>query len=305
MSYRILIGIASIGLLLCLATSSRADDEKPAKEKPAAKESKETPSKEPAKERPEAVKNAGEKPSKEQPPAEKPSAKKPAAETPSKEKPKPESPEAQKKPTKEPPTEKPEAKKPAKESPETQKKAKLPGKELTTVDAVVKSVNSDKNTVTVTLRTDDGKAEQTFGVGKDARFMVAGNKAATLADVKPEMRVALILTEQKTVAGIKVAEQGGKKDKPKSQSGDGIVQTVDVEKNQITITIQKDGEKAEQSYQVAKDARVFAGGGDGKLGDIKPGSRVGFMLSENGKTITVIKAGPADEKGSAKKKGEN
>lgn len=270
MSYKtIAIGTLFFGLLAVQTGISRADDEKPVKDKPA-KATKETPAKEPpAKEKPEVEKKAPETPPK----------KKPAPETPA-------------------------VKKPAKERSETEKKAKLAGKEMTPVEAIVKSVVPEKNAITVVLRADEGKAEQTFIVEKDARYMVAGNKTATLAEVKPEMHVALFLTAQKTVIGIKAGEGGNKGEKPKGQPGEGIVKSVNAEKNEITITIKKDGEPSDQSFGVAKDARIFAGSGDGSLGDIKAGARVGFLLSENGKTIQVIKAGPAGEKGSIKKKGE-
>lgn len=279
MSSSLRILVAGIVAVAFGVTTLQADEEKPAKEKPeAVKKEGEKPAKEqPAKEKPEAVKKDGEKPTKEQPAKEKPETAKKQPEKPTKQKPAPE-----KKP------EKPVEKKP---------QAKTDAKQGTLIEAVVKNVDADKNAITVVLRKNEEKVEQTFAVEKDARYLVGGNKAASLSDVKPEMRVALMLTEQKTVAGIRSGE-GGRK----GQSANGIVKAVDEGKNSITITVSKEGETADQTFAVAKDAKIAVAGGEGKISDLKPGTQVAFMVAEDKKAVIAIKAVAKGEKAPEKKK---
>lgn len=172
------------------------------------------------------------------------------------------------------------------------------------VQGMLKTVDVDKNTVTVTVRHEDGMvADHTIAVPKDAKVVLAKGPGA-LSDLKPRMRVAVQLTaDEKSVVAIKElaggdepARAGREEERPNIA---GQVKSVDAAKNTITITIRRDGqEPADQTLNVAPNANVTVPNKEGgKLGDVVAGMRVALTVDAGKQLVTSVRAdaGPRAE----------
>jgi RNA polymerase sigma factor (sigma-70 family) len=171
------------------------------------------------------------------------------------------------------------------------------------VQGILKTVDLDKSSVTVTVRHEDGKlADHTIAVPKDAKVVLAKGPGE-LGDLKPQMRVAVQLTaDEKSVVAIKVlagdepARAGREEDRPNLA---GQVKSVDAAKNTITITIRRDGqEPQDQTLNVAANATVSVPSKEGaKLGDVVAGMRVALIVDAAKQLVTSVRAdaGPRAE----------
>jgi hypothetical protein len=75
----------------------------------------------------------------------------------------------------------------------------------------------------------------------------------------------------------------------------GTLQTVDAEKNSVTLSIfsRTDGQSTDKTFQVLKDARILRDGKQAKLSDLKKGGRATLTLSADQQTVVSISvAGP-------------
>jgi len=165
------------------------------------------------------------------------------------------------------------------------------------VQGILKTVDLDKNSVTVTVRHEDGKlADHTIAVPKDAKVVLAKGPGA-LSDLKPQMRVAVQLTtDEKSVVAIKElagreepARAGREEERPTIA---GQVKSVDAAKNTITITIRRDGqEPADQTLNVAPNANVVVANKEAaKLGDLVAGMRVALTVDAGKQLVTSVRA---------------
>jgi Cu/Ag efflux protein CusF len=154
---------------------------------------------------------------------------------------------------------------------------------------IVKTVDADKRSLTVTLATKgEAEMERTYAVAKDAPVSIDEGKrkdktkpaeAHKLADVPVGARVRLRLTfDQATVTAISVAA-------PTAQGG---VKAVDAGKNTVTLQDKVDGEK---TYTVANDAVVyFEDQKEGKkLADLPVDSTVVLLLQTDRQTVREIR----------------
>jgi hypothetical protein len=156
------------------------------------------------------------------------------------------------------------------------------------IEATVKSVDTAKSTITITAKDKD----QTLEVGKDAKIMLKGKDGGSLADIKPEMRVALMLSpDKKSVLGIKAGAKNETKKPTKEAAGHGELKSVDAAKNTVVISTGKKGNVVDQTFAISKNAQiVVAGNKNAAIADLKPGTQVAFMLSDDKKSITSIKS---------------
>jgi len=85
------------------------------------------------------------------------------------------------------------------------------GKFAATVKGNVKSIDLDGKAIMLNVPSekDDATMEQTFKFGPDLRVMVLGKESASIADIQPGMRAAVVLTAEKTVMGIKAMAKDG------------------------------------------------------------------------------------------------
>src|SRR5262249_40508790 len=74
----------------------------------------------------------------------------------------------------------------------------------------------------------------------------------------------------------------------------GKLKSVDAAKNSLTIlTAGRGGEAKEETFTVAKNAKVTMGREELKLADLKAGAQVGLMLSEDQKEVVAVHVRPA------------
>jgi RNA polymerase sigma factor (sigma-70 family) len=83
----------------------------------------------------------------------------------------------------------------------------------------------------------------------------------------------------------------GERDGEERPSYNGVVKSVDAAKGTITLILPRDeGQSEERTFAVAKDARIVAGGKEAAaLADIRAGTRVVLLLSEDRKSVVAIK----------------
>jgi RNA polymerase sigma factor (sigma-70 family) len=158
----------------------------------------------------------------------------------------------------------------------------IQAKGLETNGVLVKAVDAAKNSITFA---DDGApaavAGKTFLVAKNADIAVDG-KPGRLAGVPPGASVWLWLSaDQKTVVRLRAggAQLGG--------FGGVVVQSVDADKNTITVDINGEGEK---TFAVAKDADIRVDGKPTKLAAVPKEAAVGLTLCVDQKTVRSIQA---------------
>ena len=82
----------------------------------------------------------------------------------------------------------------------------------------------------------------------------------------------------------------------------GILKSVDITKNTITITVRPQGKDVERTYDLAKDVVVRVRGAASKLSDLKSGTNVTLTQSGDRKAIVKIRAGDQDNDGQQNQK---
>jgi RNA polymerase sigma factor (sigma-70 family) len=148
---------------------------------------------------------------------------------------------------------------------------------------VVKSIQAGKQ-ITVSVRAEGQESEQSFALSADARIVAGSREAARAEDVKPGMRVVLLLSpDRKTVVGIR--EVRGEQARLNA-----VFNSLDAAKGTIVLTVlgPRDGDMTQATYQLAKDVQVFANRQPCQLADLKPGVRVTVSLSDDKKTVLRI-----------------
>lgn len=173
------------------------------------------------------------------------------------------------------------------------------------VRGVLKSVDADKSSITVTLRQggrgDDGDMEKSYAVAKDAEIAVDDGlgrrpsvKEGKLVELATGCFVTLLLSaDQKTIESV-LAE---------GPALMGNVKAVDAAKNSITVVVGAGrGEPEEKTLNLAKGAMVVVDDGRGrrlsvrevKLADVPAGAMVNIRLSVDQKSVTLLRAeGPS------------
>jgi RNA polymerase sigma factor (sigma-70 family) len=165
-----------------------------------------------------------------------------------------------------------------------------------TVQGVVKTVDADRNQITVTTRAgrgDEAGEEQTYALaagidvllddGKGRRFSLREGK---LADLRPGAIATLKLSvDQRTVMTIRA----------EGPSVQGTLKAVDSARGTITLDLRagRGDTPEEKTFAVARDARVFIDGREGKLADVKAeeNSPVALKLSLDQKMVQSITIG--------------
>jgi RNA polymerase sigma factor (sigma-70 family) len=163
------------------------------------------------------------------------------------------------------------------------------------VRGIIQSRNSGKNSITTKLIHNGfsgdfvADTETEVNVAKDVQVKI-DDKAATFDDLKPNMKVTLQKSAVKElVLGIKA--YGAKVD--------GVLKSVDAEKNTVSVNILNAQMTAEQ-VSVAKDAKVVIDGKEGKLSDLKTGMRVTLQMSAEPEQSLIV--GVTKEKAARKER---
>ena len=69
----------------------------------------------------------------------------------------------------------------------------------------------------------------------------------------------------------------------------GVVKVVDPKANTITVVVNQKGKPVEKVFALPKDVPVVLGGKPAKLGDLKPGMKVGVVIGKDKKGVVGIK----------------
>lgn len=149
----------------------------------------------------------------------------------------------------------------------------------------IKSIDAEKRTVTTTV--EDKKAgvvrDETYAVAADAPVLFADHgkgagKQGKLADLRPGMRATLRLSEDgKSVVDIRVA----------APTAQGVVKSVDAEKNSITITMGEKDKATDVTHEIENGATIALDGKEAKLTDLKPGTQIQLLLSHKNAVVGV------------------
>jgi hypothetical protein len=71
----------------------------------------------------------------------------------------------------------------------------------------------------------------------------------------------------------------------------GVVKEVNTAQRSITLSVEKDGEKPEETYEVAKDAKVLLEE-PGRLADLAAGNRVALVFDADRKSVVEVRTEP-------------
>lgn len=154
-----------------------------------------------------------------------------------------------------------------------------------TIGGEVKSIDAEKQTITIVSSRRGATGEQTLPIGTGAVVTVDG-QPGKLSDLQPGMAVALRLTmDRKTVAAITRSKGKGARgaDAPQAGAGrgsdnsvSGKVSSLDVSGKTITLVTGRGG--GEHKLTVASDVKVTIDGKDAALADIKVDDRAVVKL---------------------------
>jgi RNA polymerase sigma factor (sigma-70 family) len=161
------------------------------------------------------------------------------------------------------------------------KPANAPETSAVNAFGVVKAVDADKSTLTLTIQErGKGATEQTLALAKDLKVVLDDGTAIKLADVAAGMAVGVKLSDdKKSVSLIRINRpvEGGQ------------VKAVDADKKTITLA----GRGEDRKFSVAADAKITIRGKEGKLADVKEGMPVSLRLSLDRKTVLSIQVANA------------
>src|SRR5687767_3403029 len=174
----------------------------------------------------------------------------------------------------------------------------------TEVRGVVKEVNADKGTITLTLpggRGREGPAEKTFDLAKDVEVGIGGGgrqgflRAGKVGELSTGSVATLILSpDQKQVDAV-IGE---------GPTTRGVLRSVDAGKGTLTVALaptRRDEAGEEKTYAVDENAEVGVDDGrgrrfsvkEGKLADLSAGAMVTLWLSpDQKKALAVLAEGP-------------
>ncbi len=128
-------------------------------------------------------------------------------------------------------------------------------------------VDAQKQTITIKQ-----KNEVTSSVAADAKIIING-QAATLADVKPNLRTMVKMSvDQKSVVGIAQGKgvDGEKVVARQGKPGDvvGRVKAVDAGTITLTVIATKIAPEEDKTFELAKDVKILISSQEGKLADL-------------------------------------
>jgi hypothetical protein len=167
------------------------------------------------------------------------------------------------------------------DTPQERPRGKREPRDANTVSGELQSVDTDKNTVTISIfsRAEGESTNKTYPVSKDAK-VVRDGKEAKLADLKNVGRVTIKLSEdQSTAIAITTIAR--------TATGEFF----DAGKKTITIIIDtaRQGKK-KSMFTLAPDTKVTIAGKAARLEDLKEGTTVVLTLSADEANVIQVNA---------------
>jgi RNA polymerase sigma factor (sigma-70 family) len=152
------------------------------------------------------------------------------------------------------------------------------------VEGIIEGLDLEKKRLTITESSKGGLAYHTTGdrltqqFAADARVVING-KAAAFSDLKPNMKVTIQMSAVKNSPDVSITAIG--------RSVEGIIKSVDAERNLMSVTIPSIQLTATE-VSVSMEAKVAIDGKACKLADLKAGMAVTLqMCAESDKSVIV------------------
>ncbi|MBL8800103.1 MAG: hypothetical protein JNM56_39845 [Planctomycetia bacterium] len=159
------------------------------------------------------------------------------------------------------------------------------------VFAQVRTVSAGRNELTVSVQHEEEAVEHTLRLPKDVRVAVLAKPEARLADLKPDMRVAILLSaDERSVRAIREWKNLGDVPSDKQPGIIGVLKSADGEKRRLTVTVQEANQRpAHLTLAVSSSATATTKNNQPVAFDqLKPGARVLLTLREpDGKVRAV------------------
>jgi hypothetical protein len=161
------------------------------------------------------------------------------------------------------------------------------------VFAQVRSVDTKEHTLTATVQYEDPDeaAEHTLALPKDVKIALLGKPEARLADLKPAMRIAVLLSaDERSVRSIREWKNLGNVPRDKQPGVVGVLKSADGAKKRLTILVREENcRPAGLTLAVSSSATVTLQNNQPATTDqLKPGTRVLLSLREpDGKVRAV------------------
>jgi len=192
-----------------------------------------------------------------------------------------------------------------------EEKKEKPKEAEASLHGIIRAIDPGKKTVTVSVSEGNKKqppVEKTFALTDDTKVLLPGEKKGDrqegkLADLATGDSVDLTLSaDQKAVVTIGLHPP----------SAGGVVKSVDIAKNSITVTVhpkEKGQEPEEKAFVLGPEAKILLPGGksknepapEGKLADLLAGTSVQLRLAVDRKTVLGIQVQPPRAGGGIKK----
>jgi hypothetical protein len=152
--------------------------------------------------------------------------------------------------------------------------------EGSTLFGVIKSLDAQKRTMTITIRPprgDDAGEERTVTIAKEAVVLTDDGRGRKLS--LKEVKLVDVPVGSTVVAKLAVDQSFVMLLRAEGAVVTGLLKGVDADKGTITVAIPKSREEVEEkTLTLAKDARITLDGNVSKLSDLKPGENGPFVL---------------------------
>jgi RNA polymerase sigma factor (sigma-70 family) len=155
----------------------------------------------------------------------------------------------------------------------------------------VKAIDTGKGELTLTTwadRRSKGK-DELFKIGADTKAY-RGREEAALADVKPGLPVSVVLKEgTNEVVAIHLGVEREGRPRPVVPTVSGTIKSFDAGKRLLTVTVpQRREAPKEESFTLAKDAKIWVGRTEGKLADLGAGVFATLELDKERKQVLRV-----------------
>lgn len=173
------------------------------------------------------------------------------------------------------------------------------------VFAQVRSVDTKEHTLTATVQYEDPDeaADHTLALPKDIKIALLAKPQASLADLKPAMRIAVLLSaDERSVRSIREWKNLGSVPQDKQPAVIGVLKNADGAKKRLTVAVQEDGHRpAPLTLTLSSSVTVTLKNNQPATPDqLKAGVRVLVSLREPDGKVRAIAELPEEAKQPAK-----
>jgi hypothetical protein len=173
------------------------------------------------------------------------------------------------------------------------------------VFATVRAVDTKEHTLTAAVQYEDPDeaAEHTLALPKDVKIALLAKPQASLADLKPAMRIAVLLSaDERSVRSIREWKNLGSVPQDKQPAVVGVLKSADGAKKRLTVAVQEDKHRpAPLTLLLSSSVTVTLKNNQPATPDqLKAGVRVLVSLREPDGKVRAIAELPEETKKPAK-----